>query len=236
MRQRCAIVLLLSALALMIAPNVASASPLSGGSRSPNDLCPAFQPRGGARDATGHRPVSADEYPSELTWLASEATQAALQRVHDHLSDSEHVIGTYLDHPGQRLVIVVDPESPLSASAIEGEALATADGDLSVTVELGCAPKKDLEAVKDAILSDQSLVEDGVVVRLDPASSKVVIAVPPGSADKAGLRLDRLGLLSSGDVAVETAQAVLWSRQSDGQPHYGGAGIGPCNCSGPRDW
>lgn len=185
-------------------------------------------------------PLAAGHYPHEQ-WIANDQAQQAVDRIDQALTAKfglaaadrqlrEGLIGVALDHASQRYTVVVDPALPakdelqdrLTAAARGG---ANQELPFAVAVVAGCRPASTLTAAL-ATIRDRSWHTDANKASygfyVDASTSTVTITFGPDGRDAGQALAATLG----DAVTIRYAEPTRLGRLNDGQPHWGGAGVG----------
>ncbi|MEX2323651.1 MAG: hypothetical protein WEA29_07785 [Acidimicrobiia bacterium] len=187
---------------------------------------------------------------SHEDWIANERAQEDVNRVHGILANlprsksldgnttpeeetlasrlSQGVVGVTHDNVTQQFIIVVD------ATVIDMEGLKTdlavleSELDIDIQIRPGCHSIDDLARAETVLRgrawhADASKATYGFYV--DPATATFNVTLSPENRALGDALGETLGEL----VTIEYGEPSRRGRLNDGEPHYGGAGIGTLN-------
>lgn len=191
------------------------------------------------------------------SWLASDRVQSQLPALQALLQrHPEHVLGVAPDHLAQEVVVVVDDSSE-AVELVQAE-LHASGLDLPMRTQPACHRIGDLYAVRSDFESRPWLESTPpfaahldvalgrYVVTLNAAATDAVLAEDPSTQSGKDLGRSAMALSETDSVRslaadleaefgslvqVKLGQAGTRSRLSDGQPHFGAAGIGSNNAN-----
>lgn len=155
-------------------------------------------------------------------WIASPPAQQSVDRVWKLTEGHPGFIGLAVDHVGQELTVIIDPEREDAVGDIINS-LNDQDLQLSVAVRSICNPRLELEQVKSAITGADEYRSATYSIWLDPGSGSVhVLTDSERMVEEIARQYGRL-------VDVEYAprsSRLGGGRLGDSIPHFGDAHIG----------
>ncbi len=185
---------------------------------------------------------------SHEDWIANEAAQENVNRIHQALGAlprairqdenvspeeeplesrlSNGVLGVTLDNVTQRFIVVVDPDV-VGMDAV-ASVLSDIGGDPTVQIRPGCHTIRELSRAESVLRSQQwhpGASEATYGFYMDPATAQFNVTFSVEDRAAADALAASLGEL----VAIDFGEPSRRSRLNDGEPHYGGAGIGTYN-------
>lgn len=184
-------------------------------------------------------PVPGPNQPYEYqSWLATDDAQAGVRAVNAELEQrfgvdpsswlDQGYFGTIADHYNQELRVVVD-SGLVDIGALQADLDAAASsqvepGALAVRVANACNSASEIAESEETVSSldwvDESEPQR-VSFSIDPTSSTVAVVVTPRSDDSA----DELEAQEGDTVTISEGSLGRAGRNTDTEPHKGGAGI-----------
>ena len=181
---------------------------------------------------------------SHEDWIAKESSQVEVSQIHQALNASlgstgsmvetpenttlasrlsNGIVGVTADNVTQRFIVVVDP-SVVSLDTVS-EALATVAGELRIQIRPSCRSIAQLAAADDTLRDRQwhpSASESSYGYYMDPATATFKVTFASNDNEAAESLKSTLG----DNVTITYGTPSRLGRLDDGEPHYGGAGIG----------
>lgn len=199
-----------------------------------------------------------DEAAERRSWRVGGGPGAGYEDIDEYVaSETDLIIGAYVDDDRQAHVVVVDPSQADRLDEV-AEHLEQRTSSQPIRVEPGCHDLRELEEVREAIRNEEvaPLPEGPLTMQLDAARSRVVISIThePETADFIDLVKGRFGELvlfeddqimisddagaardpESSSASRNAPWALAGGRLMDDPPHFGGARITrgyPSRCS-----
>ena len=186
-----------------------------------------------------------DGHWSHEDWLAKESSQDEVFRIHEKLGAlpaltgsgaastpetetlasrlASGVVGVTADNVTQRFIVVVD--SSVVSLDVVGEALREISSELQIEVRPSCHSIAQLAATEETLNARQwhpSATEASLGYYMDPATGSFKVTFSSSDDEVAQSLKDTLG----NTVEITYGEPSRRGRLDDGNPHYGGAGIG----------